>query len=245
MKQFIILLVAVLCFSCTSHEENLEIIPYPNYLVKKTGEFKVGQQTKIIIPDSSFVDVRAVAEEFAGQFRKVSGIDMPIVSAAQNKDAAQSIVFNFNGDMDKEAYNLTITKQSVVIEASHGAGFFYAIQTLKQLLPEAIYGKELVAGDWTLPCLEIKDAPRFKYRGMHLDVARHFFDVEEVKRYIDVLALHKLNTFHWHLTDDQGWRIEIKQYPKLTSVGGWRKGTVIGKEWGNYDNIPYGGFYTQ
>lgn len=245
MKQFIILLIAVLCFSCTSSEENLEIIPYPNYLIKKTGKFKVEQQTKIIIPDSSVIDVHAIAEEFSVQFRKVSGIDLSILPASQGKDATGAIVFRFNSDLDKEAYNLTITKQRVVIEASHDAGFFYAIQTIKQLFPEVIYGKELVAIEWTLPCLEIKDAPRFKYRGMHLDVARHFFNVEEVKRYIDILALHKLNTFHWHLTDDQGWRIEIKKYPKLTSIGGWRKGTVIEKKWGNYDNIAYGGFYTQ
>ena len=114
------------------------------------------------------------------------------------------------------------------------------------MLTAAVYGTEPAPGkEWVLPCVSIEDAPRFAYRGMHLDVARHFFSVEEVKRYLDVMAIHKLNRFHWHLTDDQGWRIEIKKYPELTTVGSIRKKTMIRKEWDNYDNTPYGGYYTQ
>ena len=114
------------------------------------------------------------------------------------------------------------------------------------MLPVEIYGHKTAADrDWSLPCLSINDAPRFAYRGMHLDVSRHFFSTDEVKKYIDMMSIHKMNTLHWHLTDDQGWRIEIRKYPRLTEVGSIRKGTVIRKEWGHYDGIPYGGYYTQ
>ena len=132
------------------------------------------------------------------------------------------------------------------MRASQFPGFLYALQSLEQLLPAAVYGTEPAPdAAWEVPCVKIADAPRFAYRGMHLDVARHFFSVDEVKRYIDVMAIHKLNTLHWHLTDDQGWRIEIKRYPELTAVGSIRKATVVRKEWGTYDGTPYGGFYTQ
>lgn len=246
MKQFFIILVAVLFFSCGSSVENsYNIVPYPNSLVGKRGNFLIGKDTKIILPDNASGEVTMVANQFTSQFAIISEINLTIepISKAINTDGA--IVLSLNADLPEEAYNLTVTKKSVTIEASQGAGFFYAIQTMKQLLPAAIYGKEKLTTEWTIPCVEIKDKPRFKYRGMHLDVARHFFDVEEVKRYIDILAVHKVNTLHWHLTDDQGWRIEIKKYPELTTIGSQRKGTVIKKEWGNYDNIPYGGFYTQ
>ena len=132
------------------------------------------------------------------------------------------------------------------MRSSQFPGFLYALQSLEQLLPAAVYGTEPAPdAAWEVPCVKIADAPRFAYRGMHLDVARHFFSVDEVKRYIDVMAIHKLNTLHWHLTDDQGWRIEIKRYPELTAVGSIRKATVVRKEWGTYDGTPYGGFYTQ
>ena len=136
--------------------------------------------------------------------------------------------------------------EGIEVRASQFPGFLYALQSFEQLLPAAVYGTEPAPdAAWEVPCVKIADAPRFAYRGMHLDVARHFFSVDEVKRYIDVMAIHKLNTLHWHLTDDQGWRIEIKRYPELTAVGSIRKATVVRKEWGTYDGTPYGGFYTQ
>ena len=136
--------------------------------------------------------------------------------------------------------------EGIDVRASQCPGFLYALQSLEQLLPATVYGTEPAPdAAWEVPCVKIADAPRFAYRGMHLDVARHFFSVDEVKRYIDVMAIHKLNTLHWHLTDDQGWRIEIKRYPELTAVGSIRKATVVRKEWGTYDGTPYGGFYTQ
>ena len=129
-----------------------------------------------------------------------------------------------------ESYRLDVVRDSMTITAPDAAGLFYGLQSLAQLAEHT--GQRI-------PAVTIEDAPRFAYRGMHLDVARHFFSVEEVKRYLDVMAIHKLNRFHWHLTDDQGWRIEIKKYPELTTVGSIRKKTMIRKEWDNYDDTPY------
>ena len=145
-----------------------------------------------------------------------------------------------------EAYELKVRKNKVTVKAGSYNGFLYAIETLKQMLPVEIYaGAPAPDKDWTLPCVTIKDAPRFAYRGQHLDVARHFFDVAEVKKVLDMMAIHKMNVLHWHLTDDQGWRVEIERYPELTEKGSVREGTVIGKDWDRYDNIPYGGYYTR
>ncbi len=144
-----------------------------------------------------------------------------------------------------------MSRGAVTIRARRPAGAFYAIQTLRQLLPVEIFRQATVRGvAWTVPGVAIEDMPRFSWRGIHLDVARHFMPKEFVKKYIDLAALHKLNRFHWHLTDDQGWRIEIKQYPKLTEVGAWRSATIIGHPQGDsstwrYDGQRHGGFYTQ
>jgi len=146
--------------------------------------------------------------------------------------------------LGEEAYTLVIGKKGISISASTPAGAFYARQTLRQMIPaEAITDKTVTAV--VLPCCIIKDAPHFAYRGAHLDVCRHFFSVDEVKTYLDILAMHKINRFHFHLTEDQGWRIEIKAYPQLTQVGAYRDGTMVGKNWNSDDGIRYGGFYTQ
>lgn len=139
--------------------------------------------------------------------------------------------------LSEGAYTLQIDAKELVLEASNSSGFYYGKRTLEQLISH--YGGRI-------PAMTISDAPRFAWRGMHLDVSRHFFSVEEVKRYLDLLALYKMNVFHWHLTDDQGWRIEIKKYPQLTAIGGFRAQTVVGKAGsGQYDGQRYGGFYTQ
>jgi hexosaminidase len=148
-----------------------------------------------------------------------------------------------------EGYTLNVSKRRIVIKARTAVGLFYAVQTLRQLLPPAVE-KDSVVNNITLevPCCEIKDEPRFGYRGMHLDVGRHMFPVEYIKRYIDMIALHKMNTFHWHLTEDQGWRIEIKKYPRLTEVGAFRAETLVGKAGKKpavFDGKQYGGFYSQ
>jgi hexosaminidase len=143
------------------------------------------------------------------------------------------------GTLPDESYELTATPQGVTIRGGGAAGLFYALQTLRQLLP--------VDGSGRIPTVTIRDAPRFRYRGMHLDVGRHLFPVAFIKRYIDLLARYKLNAFHWHLTEDQGWRLQIRAYPRLTTVGAWRRETVVRNQLQPYlgDGRPYGGFYTQ
>ena len=147
------------------------------------------------------------------------------------------LIYRNDDSLPNEAYKISVRGKKIIVKASSDNGFLYARQTLDQLTDEA--GR--------VPCVEIYDAPRFAYRGMHLDVARHFFGVDQVKKYLDVMAIHKMNTFHWHLTDDQGWRVEIKRYPKLTEFGSMRKETAIGKGWYDvkYDGIPHGGYFTQ
>ena len=147
----------------------------------------------------------------------------------------------------KGIYSLEVGKRGVTISAAESIGLFYGVQSLRQLLPVEIEKAETQQGiEWLIPFVNINDEPAFVYRGLHLDVARHFFPVSFIKKYIDLLALHKMNIFHWHLTEDQGWRIEIKKYPKLTEVGSVRKETLVGHYGTNkYDGKPYGGFYTQ
>src|SRR6185503_10064062 len=150
-----------------------------------------------------------------------------------------------------EGYRLDASPSQVAIRAYRAAGAFYGLQTLRQLFPPAIFRQAQTAGVmWSIPAIAIEDSPRFAWRGVHLDVARHFMPKEFVKKYIDLLALHKMNRFHWHLTDDQGWRIEIKKYPLLTSVGAWRDSTIAGHQPSDttnamFDHRRYGGYYTQ
>ena len=150
-----------------------------------------------------------------------------------------------------EGYRLDVSAERVRIAGAAPAGVFYGVQTLRQLLPAGVFREAPVAGvSWTVPGVTIEDQPRFRWRGAHLDVCRHFMPKEFVKKYIDLMALHKLNTFHWHLTDDQGWRITIRKYPRLTEVGGWRAGTLVGTHTTDstkwvFDGKRHGGFYTQ
>ena len=151
------------------------------------------------------------------------------------------------GRLGPEGYTLTVTASGVTIRGGGAAGVYYGTQSLRQLLPPDIerFGRRADGGGITVAALEIEDRPRFTWRGSLLDVSRHFSPVAEVKKYIATLALHKLNVFQWHLVDDQGWRIQIKKYPRLTSVGAWRETTIrVGNE-GEYDGVPHGGFYTQ
>ena len=165
-----------------------------------------------------------------------------------NNESQAVFTYNINKELNDEVYFIKVKGAQIKIEASSFNGFLYAIETLKQLLPIAIYGDAVDRkSSWTIPHVIIEDYPRFGYRGMHMDSARHFWSVAQVKKYLDIMAVHKMNTFHWHLTDDQGWRVEIKKYPKLTEIGSKRSGTALGKGWYDveYDGIPYGGFYTR
>jgi hexosaminidase len=211
------------------------------------GNFVFSQKSKIIL--SSLTNENKLAADFlASLVKNPTGFDIPVVEGT--KAASGSVFMSIDTAVtNKEGYVLTVNPQKIIIKAQTAVGLFYAVQTIRQLLPPEVE-KDSVVNNLALkvPSCEITDEPRFAYRGMHLDVGRHMFPVEYIKRYIDMIALHKMNTFHWHLTEDQGWRIEIKKYPKLTEVGAFRKETIVGhagKKPAVYDGKPYGGFYTQ
>ena len=155
-----------------------------------------------------------------------------------------NIIFKYDGSIKAEGYMLDITPENIIIKAKDGAGMFYAVQTLKQIIPVQAYETPIDLEKVSLPTMRINDAPHFPYRGFMLDCSRHFWSVETIKEVLDILAMHKMNRFHWHLTEDQGWRIEIKKYPLLTEIGSLREQTTTGHNEG-LDGIPYGGYYTQ
>ncbi|WP_419000093.1 family 20 glycosylhydrolase [Alistipes finegoldii] len=244
MKKLLLTMAAgiALC-SCGSHDPQIAIVPYPNHLETGRGTYRVTDRPVTCDSRTDERTQRAVVG-FAARLATVTGGTNPVTVA--DEVPASGIRFVTDESLPAEGYELNVDGEGIEVRASQFPGFLYALQSLGQLLPAAVYGTEPAPdAAWEVPCVKIADAPRFAYRGMHLDVARHFFSVDEVKRYIDVMAIHKLNTLHWHLTDDQGWRIEIKRYPELTAVGSIRKATVVRKEWGTYDGTPYGGFYTQ
>ena len=244
MKKLLLTLAAgiVLC-SCGSHDPQIAIVPYPNHLETGRGTYRVTDRPVTCDSRTDERTQRAVVG-FAARLATVTGGTNPVTVA--DEVPASGIRFVTDESLPAEGYELNVDGEGIEVRASQFPGFLYALQSLEQLLPAAVYGTEPAPdAAWEVPCVKIADAPRFAYLGMHLDVARHFVSVDEVKRYIDVMAIHKLNTLHWHLTDDQGWRIEIKRYPELTAVGSIRKATVVRKEWGTYDGTPYGGFYTQ
>lgn len=216
-----VIAVILLCASCGRQDAALTVVPFPNNVKIHCGTFDAAGSQLKLDPDMDSLSMLAVA-------------DIEKHLSGGLNDRAGVIEFIKDSSLAPEAYKIKVAKKNVKVRASGLNGFLYAVQTLMQMLPE-------------IPCCTIEDAPRFAYRGLHLDVARHFFDVPVIKRYIDLMALHKMNTFHWHLTDDQGWRIEIRTYPELTSRGSVRKQTLIGHHHtsNEYDGIPYGGHYTQ
>ena len=238
-KTAIITAIAAALLSCSTPEtQTINVVPYPNEVRVRNGMFNAYEAD--FHYDADFDEATsAVVKSFAGQMSLVSGGDNIVSEGASCK----GFVFKMDPQMGKEAYKINITKNAVKVYASSLNGVNYAIQTLKQMLPVEIFGKaEATGADWTIQCAKINDEPRFGYRGMHLDVSRHFFNKDEVKRYLDIMEVHKLNTLHWHLTDDQGWRVEIKKYPRLTEVGSIRNKTLIGHlfQGSKYDNTRYG-----
>jgi hexosaminidase len=225
------------------------IIPYPQQLIPELGSFTFNKRTKVECL-STQPEVIKIVQQFTDQFKLVSGLNLVSRDNAST-DTVNSVIFQYSTPIDNpEGYRLTVSPKTIRIEANAANGFFYALQTLYQLLPAEIYGNKQVTGiNWLTPSVRITDFPRFGYRGLHLDVCRHFFPVEFIKKYINAMAIHKFNTFHWHLTDDQGWRIEIKKYPRLTEVGSHRDETLVGYYYDRfpqlYDGKPYSGFYTQ
>lgn len=240
-RLFVVLFVFVLLRSFSQEQTDvvLPIIPKPKECIVLKGNFILSSSTKIVVTPSVFLQNEI---DWLNEYlTKYYGFTLQVASSIPtNNNYIQFETPDWEAGL-KENYHLSISEKRISILAEgNAAGNFYAIQTLLQLLPIE-KSKEL-----SLPCVQIKDAPRFQWRGMHLDVCRHFYPVSFIKKYIDLIALYKMNTFHWHLTEDQGWRIEIKKYPKLTQVGAWRKGTMVGAYRDQkFDSIPYGGFYTQ
>lgn len=224
------------------------IIPRPALLTTRTARFTLTGATTI----QATRETAQLARQLAGYLAPATGFDLPIRTTGT--PVSNRIVLSLDPTLTRlgdEGYTLDVTSNAITIRAPKPNGIFYGIQSLRQLLPPEIFREAPVTGvSWTIPAVHMEDSPRFAWRGMHLDVARHFMPKEFVKKFIDLLALHKMNSLHWHLTDDQGWRIEIRKYPRLTEVGAWRKQTLIGHENSDttrhvFDNQRHGGFYTQ
>jgi hexosaminidase len=232
---FLLNVIFLNTFSQSSTAVN--IIPKPVSLKMKQGNFRLDKNTAIVVKDDGDRDA---ADFFNDYLQKFYGFSLNTKDAASSNYISLSTKKFIKAPENEEHYTLNGSAKSISIEGDSYAGTFRGVQSLIQLLPVK------KSTSLQVPLVSISDQPRLKYRGLMLDVARHFFDVAFVKHYIDFIALHKMNTFHWHLTDDQGWRIEIKKYPKLTEVGGYRDGTIIGHYPGTgNDNQRYGGFYTQ
>ncbi|CAN5175343.1 hypothetical protein BH18CHL2_BH18CHL2_00970 [soil metagenome] len=212
------------------------LIPWPRSVEPRDGSFRVSPWTRINVTEAPAGELGAIAKVVEGYVGELEAPSAGVGTSAE--DGAIGLVLRGDAPAGDEAYSLTVGSDGIEIAARAPRGVFYGVQTLRQLL----------AASPLVPALRIEDAPRFRYRGLHLDVGRHFFPVEFIKKFIDVMATFKLNTFHWHLTEDQGWRLEIRRYPELTRVGAWRKETIVGharRGPKGYDGTPHGGFYTQ
>lgn len=247
------LAVGLVFFFCTSCREKTNpddtaqpaLIPVPREMTVHADYFTLSSRTSVAF-DSSNDALVGIARYLNNKISPATGFELPI-------DKRGNIRFELTGDaaLGSEGYRLQVKPSGIVLTAQAPAGIFYGVQTLLQMLPPEIKGKEVLPGNkkWMIPCADITDRPRFGWRGVMLDVSRHWFTKEEVKKLIDEIAEYKLNVFHWHLTDDQGWRIEIKSLPKLTEIGAWRAPRV-GQWWHRERQQPgekatYGGFYTQ
>lgn len=251
MKKLMFILLISGFISCAGNKDYMKyqgvqntvsdypVIPKPASLSPSTGRFLVDEHTAIVASENLQNEASFLKE----LLDTTSGHVLPIVD--EGEMVQHAIHLKIEETLENEAYTLLVGYDKIIITGKTPKGVFYGIQTLRQMLSPSTETSALA--ELTVPAVFIEDSPRYKYRGMHLDVARHMFPVEFIKKYIDLIAMHKLNTFHWHLTDDQGWRIEIKQYPKLTEIGSVRKETVVKKNYDPYiaDSQKYGGFYTQ
>ncbi|MCX6251042.1 MAG: family 20 glycosylhydrolase [Bacteroidetes bacterium] len=228
------------------------LVPKPVSMKVLQGNFILKDSCLLLIPSGNAI-LKETGTLLAMQLKQAGGPGLRIMDADKSAKKLKGIILSVKeGSFPEEGYELKVTTENILITGGGPAGVFYGVQTLLQLLPPEIYSKEKTSPSvkWEVPCILVRDHPRYPYRGMHLDVSRHFFSVEFVKHYIDLIAMYKMNTFHWHLTDDNGWRIEIKKYPKLTSIGAWR----VDRESLPWIERPpqkpeekatYGGYYTQ
>ena len=224
------------CTPAPTAQANYEVIPMPQSITLSNSD------NQFVLHSGTLISYTSGNEDMArnAQFLQTYLADqLGYTLRIEPGIASEGIVLKLNEGQASEGYTITVDADRVLVEATSPAGIFYGIQTIRKAVPVEMGA---VVG---LPAGIITDAPRFAYRGAHLDVCRHFFSVDSVKTYIDMLVLHNMNKFHWHLTEDQGWRMEIKQFPKLTEIGSVRNGTMIRKDWNSNDSIQYGGFYTQ
>lgn len=239
---------SLLCVLMVSQASSIGVVPRPMEVVSKPGKFELLPSTVVVAAG----EAKPIADMFTAQFRASTGYPLRVSTVKPVREFVEFAIkpeLKFVGD---EGYRVSVRPGYVSVRAYKPAGLFYGLQTLRQLLPPQGESSLEVNADWSIAGVEITDKPRFGWRGMHLDVSRHFFSKEQVKQYIDLMALHKMNVFHWHLVDDGGWRIEIKKYPLLTQVGAWRTGD--GSNWNQSevffnknDGVAevYGGYYTQ
>ncbi|KAF0142963.1 MAG: hexosaminidase [Stygiobacter sp.] len=232
MKTKIMLLILLSFFISISAQVANSIVPKPVSVEIQKGNFFINSETKIRVEPNE--EMQSLGDLLASAINGKLGTKV-FATSQMTRDIPKSLIqLEINKEIQQtEAYSISVKPNLIKISAGSGNGLFYGIQSLFQLFPLEVKGKS-----FSIQCVNIKDEPRFGWRGVHLDVCRHFYPVEFVKKYIDVLAMYKMNTFHWHLTEDQGWRIEIKKYPKLTEIGSMRKETMK-------DGKPHGGFYTQ
>jgi hexosaminidase len=233
---WILLILSSSLFAQSKNE--ISIIPEPYSMQVNNGEYLIDKKTKIIY-DPNNKDFKLIAEMLSAEIKNKLDIAVPIDSIQKNKSNVIRITAqNYPDTLGKEGYVLSVKPGSVVLKAGYGNGAFYGMQSLLQLIPLKVN-----AGAKALTAVEIVDKPRFEWRGLMLDVGRYYYSMDFLKKFIDYLAMHKLNTFHWHLTEDHGWRIEIKKYPKLTEVGAWRTANQFDRN--QLTNKAVGGFYTQ
>ena len=240
MRRFLVGILAMVTLFSSFEKADFNVIPRVNNMVnlsETTGDFQLTAQTVIVAQQKELLQAKFLRK----YIEERCGWRLQIVSE-KPKNGGFIGVFSHLKDKNPEAYTLFCSKDGIVIDGASLPGVFYGIQTLRKALPIV---KDKAQNEVTIPGVMICDSPRFSYRGAHLDVSRHFMTVEEVRRFIDMCALHNINRLHWHLTDDQGWRVKIKKYPKLTTVGAYRPETVIGHNSGKYDGTPHSGFYTQ
>lgn len=215
-----------------------KVVPLPQSIEMTSGKpFVLNDEVRIYYQGGT--EMERNAEFLASYINEQTGLRLPVLE--QENRGMRSISLRLNERLalqSEEGFQITVSSGTVLVEAKTAAGVFYGIQLLRKSIP---LEEETVE----LPAAKITDEPQYGYRGMHLDCGRHFFSINFIKEYIDMLALHNMNTFHWHLTDDQGWRLEIKRYPQLTEIGAWRSGTVIGNNSDVDDGVRYGGYYTQ
>ena len=236
-----VLFIPLICgiLSCSQKEVtlgDLEVIPLPNEVsqVNDGTSFVIDESTTICYPEGN-EKMKRNAEFLAAYIKQVAATEVRLSADAKGGD--NTIVLSLDNTLSNdEGYELSVSKEQISLKGKTEAGVFYGIQTLHKALP-VTDGTTLAA----IPCGSVKDYPRFGYRGFMVDVGRHFFSVDYLKEIIDMLALHNINYFHWHLTEDQGWRIEIKKYPKLTEIGSKRKCTIKDWETKELDSIPVSG----